>query len=875
MTQATESFGDVAPRLGDLVDPVVRLAEEALVLEPDDGRVANRRAAATWLTRETLALDRRQSLEGTGVAELRLALPRRCEPPPALLRLGFTPEEAIDLIRMLLDTVRGSGAVAVLDGVDIRSDEFAPRNRETHIRQQGSGTGLLAWTPGRNLNGRVDILRKVFRAKGIDSDEGEVLAGVWRMLTDSNSPWSKLLVSTSGHDGPRWRISADWFEVRLREQAGPVHRCDRCGQLWWRTVAGVCATFRCDGVVRPHEDPSSLDEDHYARLYRELDPIGMAVEEHTAQWTSLKASEIQENFVRGRLNVLSCSTTFELGVDVGEVQAVLLRNVPPSPANYVQRAGRAGRRTDSAALVVTYAQRRSHDLTYFERPQAMVDGTIPPPRVVLDNAPIVRRHLHSLAFAAFQREVGDHRNVADFFASDDGEALRCDEFVSWLQEKPAALLEAVRRVVPHELHDVLGVESWGWVSALVVAPEDEPSFGWLDRARGEVQSDLASLSDLIDEAAEDEKFGRAAQLKRLRESLLRRPLFGFLGSRNVLPKYGFPVDVVELNLARSGDEAAGNLELSRDLELAIADYAPGAVTVAGKKQWKSVGVMRQPDREWPVYEWVVCASCGRFRHELVAAPLACPACGSEAHGEHGQFIWPIYGFAGVSTDAPGETRPQRRAMMQTYFGNYRSADPEFVPVPGLDVEQRFSRQGRITVINRGPIGRGFRICEWCGFGQPIDGTKAPATHQRIDSPGKTCGGRFDIRHLGHEYLTDVLEMRLGPAAEQSDARSALYALLEAAPDLDVARDDVDGTLHQVSPGRTSIVLFDAVPGGAGHVQKLGRGLPRLVTAATERVTDCECGPETSCYACLRGYRNQIWHDTLSRHGALNVLGKLN
>ena len=109
--------------------------------------------------------------------------------------------------------------------------------------------------------------------------------------------------------------------------------------------------------------------------------------------------------MRGRINVLSCSTTFELGVDVGEVQAVLLRNVPPSPANYVQRAGRAGRRTDAAALVVTFAQRRSHDLTYFEHPARMVDGLIPPPRIVLDNAPIVRRHVHSVAFAAYQREA--------------------------------------------------------------------------------------------------------------------------------------------------------------------------------------------------------------------------------------------------------------------------------------------------------------------------------------------------------------------------------------------------------------------------------------------------------------------------------------
>src|SRR4029079_969952 len=91
------------------------------------------------------------------------------------------------------------------------------------------------------------------------------------------------------------------------------------------------------------------------------------------------------------------------GVAVGEVKAVLRRNLPPPPANYVQRAGRAGRRTDSAALAVTFAQRRSHDLTHFENTRRLVDGTVDPPRILLDNPTIVRRHVHSMAFAAYSR----------------------------------------------------------------------------------------------------------------------------------------------------------------------------------------------------------------------------------------------------------------------------------------------------------------------------------------------------------------------------------------------------------------------------------------------------------------------------------------
>src|SRR5690606_36907011 len=111
----------------------------------------------------------------------------------------------------------------------------------------------------------------------------------------------------------------------------------------------------------------------------EPNPIPLTAKEHTAQWSTEEAARVQQEFIDGKTNVLSCSTTFELGVDVGELQAVVLRNVPPTVSNYVQRAGRAGRRSDSAALVLTYAQRRSHDLTGFARPESIIAGNVRTP----------------------------------------------------------------------------------------------------------------------------------------------------------------------------------------------------------------------------------------------------------------------------------------------------------------------------------------------------------------------------------------------------------------------------------------------------------------------------------------------------------------
>ena len=112
------------------------------------------------------------------------------------------------------------------------------------------------------------------------------------------------------------------------------------------SLRGVCPTLRLRGPPRPGDRAD--DDEHYRALYRQTAPVSLTAREHTAQWTGLEASDIQQRFLAGEVNVLSCSTTFELGVDVGALSAVLLRNMPPTTASYIQRAGRAGRRSGTA-----------------------------------------------------------------------------------------------------------------------------------------------------------------------------------------------------------------------------------------------------------------------------------------------------------------------------------------------------------------------------------------------------------------------------------------------------------------------------------------------------------------------------------------------
>jgi ATP-dependent helicase YprA (DUF1998 family) len=878
------------PRTDDVIQEVRKTAEQCLVLDPNASAAKNRSDTATWIMQEAMSFDRRANLEGTGIASIEPALPRNFQPPRALLELGFTPDEATSLLVVLLQTLRDSGAVTMPDGVDVRDESFAPRNREIGMREFGSAVGVVAWMPSdQTSNRRLAYLERVFTEKSIGAAPRDVLQKIWRYLTSEPVFKSVLASAPDRQHGPLWRLSHERLRFDPVSAGHRPYRCSRCRQLAWRSVASVCPVMRCDGKLEAITDLATLAQDHYARLYRETAPIGMVVQEHTAQYAAAQAAKIQSQFIDGAVNVLSCSTTFEMGVDVGDVQAVLLRNVPPSPSNYVQRAGRAGRRSDSAALVTTFAQRRSHDLTFFREPRRMIDGEIAPPLVLLDNASIVRRHVHSVAFAMFERETGGHATVDDFFLAPEGGTSVAEAFEAWLRNHPPGLREVLLRVVPDAVLGALGIETWAWVTALLDSDDREPTHGWFRRAAAEAYEDLQRLDQLMKEASANERYGDAARLQRLRRTLGERALLSFLASRNVLPKYGFPVDVVELDVARSGDADASNLDLTRDLSLAIADYAPGTQTIAAKAAWESVGLVTRRDNAWPEYRWAVCPDCKRFRHGLHEMPDACPACGSaKASREQGTFIDPIFGFVGRRQGAAGETRPLRMSSVTTYFGAYKEAEPEWNLVRGLSgvvpVRCRVSRQGKITVINTGPGSRGFRVCDWCGHGEPApqpkrngDGTRAAraprvAEHDDARMPGRKCKGTLQHRHLGHEFLTDTLEIDLGRPMTDSEARSVLAALVASVRALDVDPEDVGGTLHYAGAGTPTLVIYDTVPGGAGHARRIAARLDDLALAALARVENCPCGEETSCYNCLRGYRNQMWHDELVRGAAARVLG---
>ena len=912
-------------RLEDLVSRVRRRAEQAGVFLPTDSRDRRNSTIARWLMQEFVALDRRISLEGLGLIQFRLVPPQPWRPPAPLLAApwNLTPAEAWDLVALLIDTLRAQSCVQFPENVDPFHEDFAPRNGVylTSFNTPDPKNHIFSWLPGKRQNRRSDFLHKLLSRSVPDlpppaREEAvrQALEGIWRLITREPA-WRYHLSSQirPGH-GPVYQINPAMWE--MAPVATGVWLCARCKSLTLTNLRHTCPNYRCDGQLQPVDFQADIwQENHYRRLYQTLSPIPLAAEEHTAQWSADVALEKQQGFVNGEINLLSCSTTFELGVDVGELQAVLMRNMPPATANYVQRAGRAGRRTDAAAFALTFAQRRSHDLAYYANPGKMVAGLIRPPMISLENEKIIRRHIHSVLFSSFLRWAWDQagrsfRNVGDFFCAEAETESGAALLRQYLLSRPEAVRQALLRLLPAPMIAAFEVDTWGWTAQLTAplgCPDPLAEDPVLDRAEGDIQTDLADLAAATAAALEGDKarkFLQADRLTKMTQTIRSRELLGYLGTHSVLPKYGFPTDVVELRAAHLHDEAAKQIELQRDLRIAITEFAPGAEVVAAKHIWVSGGLHLPPAKHWPVYTYVTCHYCSAVFTTLGPEVETCPSCGKRMRGPAatpagGKFIEPEFGFV-VKNEEPrpsGEERPVRIYGSRVHFAEYRvpgresaAAVPGFEPAPGLQgpqgaLSRRYSRYGWLIVLNEGAHQNGFRVCAICGHAESAPppweqgkrGKTAAHTHLITGQP---CPGFLENYTLGHKFMTDVLEIQFSgllTGAQFPDTwLSVLYALLEGAGDvLGIRRDDLDGTLNYL-PGSPipTLMLFDDVPGGAGHVKRVANFLPEVIGAAHDRVNrDC-CGPETSCTECLRNYRNQFHHERLRRGLARDFLARL-
>lgn len=645
--------------------------------------------------------------------------------------------------------------------------------------------------------------------------------------------------------------------------------------------------------------------------------------EHSAQIDAIRLRELEDRFRDGKVNVLSCSTTMEMGVDIGNLSTVAMNNAPPSPANYLQRSGRAGRRGESRAVTFTLCQSSPHGEWVFQHPTWPFETPTQITQVTLNSERIVQRHVNALALNRFfatcvTDEELPRLTAGAFFESAPGVSSICERFEEWLVTTAPHdnwLGDGIHKLVRRSAAEAATIERLLAVTAETVRSVRE---SWL-RELTPLLEDYEKLSD----AKGEDRVVRSAIEYRL-ERLRREYLLKELAVRNFLPAHGFPTNVVPFvtttreDLERSErlraqeNDREDNLRRvrsypSRELDLALREYAPGTATVIDGRVLESRGVTLNWHipagddyvREPQALRWAWrCKRCGRSGVSL-SRPANCtsPICkGTESVLEVREFLQPA-GFTVDFFHRPTNDLTHRRYV--PVEEPWISAGGEIwqALASGRLGRYRYSAEGQLFTYTKGEHGQGYAVCLRCGMvASHREAGKLPEILEkhkplRGGDHNRTSDGfclateytwslRKDL-YLGTTRETDVFELQLrNPETgkfidDEVVAISLAVALRQAlANQIGVEEREIGWA---TAVGRTeageearSIYLYDGPSGGAGFVAQASGHLAKIIRAA-RRILHCPRDCDKACHACLISADTQRVADKLDRKKALAIL----
>ena len=790
---------------------------------------------------------------------------------------GLTEDDVYNLFNSLAKFVRDRRAV------DVDSTDFKPYEYRRGFSLDG-GKGIA-----RLYNDSVRGYLENF----MDSDKARDFA-------------KKFLDSCLRFDS---RTSSSFLDLKRLRVAFPdrVYHCTRCRGSFPFSTRGICIKCNSETLI-PYDvnaverkiggidAPANLDtSNHYVRTVIDSPLRRFKIKEHTAQLSRTTARNYQSLFRDGKLDALSCSTTFEMGVDIGTLNSVFMRNVPPSPSNYVQRAGRAGRGEDSSAFALTFCREASHDLTYFDDPCNMIDGKIGVPKIKPENPAVVIRHVFATAFNFFWKMNGGYPSSAKNLVN------QYDNFKEYLESKPQDLKKFLLSIVPEQIRDKengIDVSDFGWIQEMFRESGDE-SIGRFFEAVGQYKTDSKVLGTTGDVAADKSSKGQLDTSQKLgsmisslisskgsMEALERTDTLDFLSRHNLIPKYGFPADVVPM-LPASG---SSDDDLSRNLRIAITEFAPGSEVIVNGRKVRSQYITPIRRGHWIQYRYKRCGGCGKVttlidnyledQDDSNITKLSTCSCGQSLESiPIKRFIRPDNGFKYVDTKMSVTEKPKHPSSSGISFCD--SYDPfDSIRTFGKERVQIISKSNsRLVAVNETQ----YLVCNRCGYVITMDkmGKIKSFEHKRPDNTLCTNTNFGKAIGLGCTFNTDSVVIRFlsKPCCDTSTAVSVLYAIIEGfCREFAVERNEIGGCLDNID-GNYSIVLFDNTPGGSGYVKVLGKdkNFVKTINAAISVVKNCTCGGEdgdTSCYSCLRNYNNQMFHEILVRGMACDYLEAL-
>lgn len=709
----------------------------------------------------------------------------------------------------------------------------------------------------------------------------------WSDGNEAEMAWKRVLKEAflDAAQPDNGKLYVDLSRIKTRfDTMHAWYKCEQCSELTPFVLKHKCPSC---GSTRIHK----MEPEEYEALSFWRKPVEDAIqgepihvidtEEHTAQlshkdqrddlWSKTEQYELrfQDLIQEGEtpVDILSSTTTMEVGIDIGSLVAVGLRNIPPMRENYQQRAGRAGRRGSSLSTIVTFCEDGPHDTLYFNDPVPMFRGDPRKPWIDIRSEKLIQRHLAMVilqGFLAKQNMSLDTIPAAAFLQD------YLDDFKNYLSSYNP---DSDKLLVP------------------IGAAFHYSTF------EKELKEAFETLKEKCQ--AHPELFGVDEGAKEGEAKVLLDALY----EEGIIPTYSFPKNVVGTYIP----DMYGKIlyEVDRGLDVAIGEYAPGRAIVVDKQTYqiggfyypgseRRHGQALTPARAYTedpnyVKQVISCAECGWFGL-MEEKTKHCPFCGNKDLRISREMMRP-WGFAPRNAEAIPDVQlsEEYTAVQQPLYSTLPDAE-EMKLAPGCKNIRIASRTNqRIIMLNKGSDDKGFMVCKDCGASMPGDNI---SVLNDINRPYKSKFARNRCRHgnsfnvnLGYDFITDMLVLEFTIDDKIIDARRydnpwlsrAAQSLAEALRLVASKKLDVEFTElvtgYRLRKGAEAsyvdIYLYDSLSSGAGYAVSVADVIDELLSDMKELLSSCDCG--SACSKCLKHYRNQYVHGMLDRFAALQLL----